>query len=158
MLSENPIRNERSKHIDYRVHSLRERVQEGEVTLVDCPTRDMIADTLTKALPSPTFTRHRDTMMGYTSHPLIQRYTRHIWPKQSTSMLITPSTMVSRARGSIVHGFDRHWFWPELKIRPTKHHHHQMETTNITTGINKHHYQPHQEWNRSVWSTDTIGR
>ena len=73
MLSENPIRNERSKHIDYRVHSLRERVQEGEVTLVDCPTRDMIADTLTKALPSPTFTRHRDTMMGYTSHPLIQR-------------------------------------------------------------------------------------
>lgn len=71
MLSENPVRNERTKHIDYRVHSLRERVRDGVVTLIDCPTKDMLADALTKALPSPAFTRHRDTMMGNRHHPLI---------------------------------------------------------------------------------------
>ena len=73
MLSENPVRNERTKHIDYRVHSLRDRVKAGTVKLVDCPTADMLADALTKALPSPAFTRHRDIMMGNKPHPLISR-------------------------------------------------------------------------------------
>jgi hypothetical protein len=34
------------------------------VRLVACPTFDMAADLLTKALPSPAFYRHRDVMMG----------------------------------------------------------------------------------------------
>ncbi|KAF7762365.1 hypothetical protein Agabi119p4_8958 [Agaricus bisporus var. burnettii] len=43
----------RTKHIDIRYHFIRWMVEEGKVRLVYCPTTDMIADILTKALPSP---------------------------------------------------------------------------------------------------------
>jgi hypothetical protein len=41
----------RTKHIDIRYHFIRDTVQCGEVSLVYCPTDDMTADILTKALP-----------------------------------------------------------------------------------------------------------
>lgn len=68
MMSENPTHRERSKHIDYRIFALRERVADGVVRLVDCPTRDMVADLLTKNLPAPAFIRHRDATLGLTPH------------------------------------------------------------------------------------------
>jgi hypothetical protein len=43
----------RTKHIDIRFHFIRWIVEEGRITLVYCPTDKMVADTLTKALPSP---------------------------------------------------------------------------------------------------------
>jgi hypothetical protein len=43
----------RTKHIDIRFHFIRWVVEEGKHRLVYCPTDDMVADTLTKALPSP---------------------------------------------------------------------------------------------------------
>ena len=67
-MSENPISNDRSKHIDYRVFALRERVADGIVRLVDCSTYDMLADPLTKNLPAPAFLRHRDVALGQTLH------------------------------------------------------------------------------------------
>ena len=42
----------RSKHIDIRFHFIRYIVEDGSIRLIYCPTNDMIADTLTKALPS----------------------------------------------------------------------------------------------------------
>lgn len=42
----------RTKHIDIRFHFIRWVISEGKLNLVYCPTEDMIADTLTKALPS----------------------------------------------------------------------------------------------------------
>ena len=42
----------RTKHIDLRYHFIRYTVQEGKIKLIYCPTNDMVADTLTKALPS----------------------------------------------------------------------------------------------------------
>jgi hypothetical protein len=42
----------RTKHIDIRFHFLRWIVEEGRLRLIYCPTDDMIADALTKALPS----------------------------------------------------------------------------------------------------------
>ena len=42
----------RTKHIDIRYHFIRFVVQNGSITLIYCPTEDMIADTLTKALPN----------------------------------------------------------------------------------------------------------
>ena len=42
----------RTKHIDVRFHFIRWIVEEGKVRLVYCPTEEMVADILTKALPS----------------------------------------------------------------------------------------------------------
>lgn len=42
----------RSKHIDIRFHFIRWIVENGTLSLVYCPTDEMVADTLTKALPS----------------------------------------------------------------------------------------------------------
>ena len=43
----------RTKHIDVRYHFIRWVVENGTLRLVYCPTADMVADALTKALPSP---------------------------------------------------------------------------------------------------------
>jgi len=42
-----------TKHIDIQFHFIRWIVKEGSLRLVFCPTADMVADALTKALPSP---------------------------------------------------------------------------------------------------------
>jgi hypothetical protein len=42
-----------TKHIDICFHFIRWIIAKGKIKLVYCPTEDMIADTLTKALPSP---------------------------------------------------------------------------------------------------------
>jgi hypothetical protein len=68
MLSETFSHRERSKHIDFRIFSLRDRVAAGVVRLVDCPTVDMVADLLTKNLPGPAFLRHRATILGFSPH------------------------------------------------------------------------------------------
>ena len=68
MMSENPVSNDRSKHIDYRVHALRERVAGGIVRLIDCASADMLADVLTKNLPAPDFSSHREVMAGLAPH------------------------------------------------------------------------------------------
>ena len=43
----------RTKHIDIHFHFIRWVVENGNICLIYCPTADMVADTLTKALPSP---------------------------------------------------------------------------------------------------------
>jgi hypothetical protein len=42
----------RTKHIDIRFHFICWIVENGSLRLVYCPTDEMVADTLTKALPS----------------------------------------------------------------------------------------------------------
>ena len=42
----------RTKHIDIRYHFIRFIVQDGTINLIYCPTEDMTADMLTKALPN----------------------------------------------------------------------------------------------------------
>ena len=42
-----------TKHIDMRYHWIRWVVEEGTMHLVYCPIDDMVANMLTKALPSP---------------------------------------------------------------------------------------------------------
>ena len=42
----------RTKHIDVRYHWIRWVVEKGSIRLIYCPTDDMVADVLTKALPS----------------------------------------------------------------------------------------------------------
>ena len=42
----------RTKHIDVHFHFIRWIVEEGKIRLIYCPTDEMVADILTKALPS----------------------------------------------------------------------------------------------------------
>lgn len=43
--------HQRTKHIDIRYHFLRNAVIDGTLDTFYCPTTDMIADIMTKALP-----------------------------------------------------------------------------------------------------------
>ncbi len=42
----------RTKHIDVRYHFIRQAIEDCTLDIVYCPTDDMVADTLTKAVPS----------------------------------------------------------------------------------------------------------
>ena len=42
----------RTKHIDIRYHFIRDKIQAGILDVIYCPTNEMAADILTKALPS----------------------------------------------------------------------------------------------------------
>mmetsp|Transcript_28739 Transcript_28739/g.67115 ORF Transcript_28739/g.67115 Transcript_28739/m.67115 type:complete len:206 (-) Transcript_28739:135-752(-) len=67
-LAANPVHKDRTKHIDMRRYALREFAADGVLQLVSCPTQDMAADALTKALPGPVFLRHRSVLLGSAPH------------------------------------------------------------------------------------------
>ena len=56
----------RTKHIDIRYHFIWYIIEAGTIKLVYCPTNDMTADTLTKALPSVK-AKHFATALGLTT-------------------------------------------------------------------------------------------
>ena len=41
-----------TKHIDIQFHFIQWVIEEGKIRLIYCPTEEMVADSLTKALPS----------------------------------------------------------------------------------------------------------
>jgi hypothetical protein len=51
-LAVNPIHHGRVKHMEIKLHFIRENVENSTIKLVYCPTELMIADILTKALPA----------------------------------------------------------------------------------------------------------
>ena len=58
-LSKNPKHHHRTKHIDISYHFVRERVISKEIEVKYCPTNNMVADIMTKALPKVTFEKFR---------------------------------------------------------------------------------------------------
>ena len=50
-MTKNPQYHGRSKHVAIKYHFIREHVSDGSVQLEYCPTKDMVADMLTKGLP-----------------------------------------------------------------------------------------------------------
>ena len=56
-LSRNQVFHERTKHIDVRLHFIRDIISEGKVSLVKIATEENPADMLTKVLPITKF-RH----------------------------------------------------------------------------------------------------
>jgi len=64
MMSENPANRERTQHVDTRVHYLRELVRDGHVKLLKCAGPQNVADALTKSLPRPALSKHRQYMWG----------------------------------------------------------------------------------------------
>ena len=61
-LAESPGNHERTKHIDIRYHSIRERVQDGTVAISHVGTKENIADIFTKQLAYVDFGRFRDSL------------------------------------------------------------------------------------------------
>lgn len=59
--------HERSKHIDVRLHFIREIVEKGEIKMEKVSTEENAADMLTKALPSSKFV-HCLELVGLSSH------------------------------------------------------------------------------------------
>jgi len=64
LMSENPTNRERSRHVDVRVHFLRDMVRDGAVKLIKCAGTQNVADALTKSLPKPAFHKHREFLHG----------------------------------------------------------------------------------------------
>jgi hypothetical protein len=58
MMSENPANRERTRHVDTRVHYLRELVRDGHVKFLKCAGPQNVADALTRSLPRPALARH----------------------------------------------------------------------------------------------------
>ena len=64
LMSENPTNRERSRHVDVRVHFLRDMVRDGSVKLIKCAGTQNVADALTKSLPRPAFHKYREFLKG----------------------------------------------------------------------------------------------
>ena len=63
-MSENPTNRERLRHVDVRIHFLRDMVRDGAVKLIKCAGMQCVADALTKSLPKPAFHKHREFLHG----------------------------------------------------------------------------------------------
>jgi hypothetical protein len=57
-LAENGRVSRRSKHIEVRFHFTRDKIMDGTIKLAYCPTNEMIADAMTKALSQNVCGRH----------------------------------------------------------------------------------------------------
>ncbi len=62
-LTKNAESQHRTKHIDVQHHYIRELVNEKELTIKWIPGSEMLADGMTKELPTETFRKHR-AMLG----------------------------------------------------------------------------------------------
>jgi hypothetical protein len=62
ILAADQVFHSRAKHIDNRYHHIRDCVEKKKIFLPHVPSSDNIADTLTKALPTPVFLRHREAL------------------------------------------------------------------------------------------------
>ena len=54
-LVRNPIQHARTKHIDIKYHFIRDHTDKGEIDIIYCSTKEMVADILMKPLPRPAF-------------------------------------------------------------------------------------------------------
>ena len=56
--SKNPKYHGKSKHIDIKYHFVKDKVAQGEISLVHVPSKDMIADSLTKPIAPEVYAQH----------------------------------------------------------------------------------------------------
>jgi hypothetical protein len=64
-IASNPVTSRHSKHFDVRLHFTREKLQDGLINIAYCPTSDMVADMLTKALDRVKLEKHRSHALGH---------------------------------------------------------------------------------------------
>jgi hypothetical protein len=73
-----PPSRERTRHVDTRVHYLRELVRDDHVKLLKCAGPQNVADALTKSLLRPALSKHRQYMWG-TRIPFSAFYLSQDW-------------------------------------------------------------------------------
>ena len=61
-LSKNPVMHGRSKHIDVRLHFLRDLTRDGVVELKHCVTQEQVANIMTKPLKLDMFLKLHESM------------------------------------------------------------------------------------------------
>ncbi|KAK3036184.1 hypothetical protein RJ639_030254 [Escallonia herrerae] len=54
-IAQNPVHNDRTKHVEVDHHFIKEKIDDGSVYLMHVPTREQTADVLTKSLHKPSF-------------------------------------------------------------------------------------------------------
>src|SRR5216117_1819144 len=89
-LAHNPEHHARTKHVDIQYHFVRNSVEDGTTQLEYCPTEDMVADGLTKAL-GPERHRRLTKMMGMSMWQKSEYYAREITKMRSGSDADTSS-------------------------------------------------------------------
>jgi hypothetical protein len=70
-IAENPSNRKGARHIDMREHFVDQLVKDRIVKLVQCRTKKMVADALTKNLPAHAFEKHRAIMLGEDEAPFL---------------------------------------------------------------------------------------
>lgn len=68
-LLHHPHGHQRTKHIDVAYKFVQDRVERGEIVCAYCPTNDMLADCLTKAVPVQKFVENRSAMGMQEAYP-----------------------------------------------------------------------------------------
>jgi hypothetical protein len=63
----------RTKHIDVRFHYVREMIENKQIIVEYRPTKEMVADILTKATPKPIFAQLRPNLLGLSSEDVIKK-------------------------------------------------------------------------------------
>ncbi|MBW0535573.1 hypothetical protein O181_075288 [Austropuccinia psidii MF-1] len=76
------VNGKRMKHVDIQLHFVKEAVKSGRIRLQYTPSKDMLADFLTKSVPKPVLTQALDSL-GVLS--LGQRTTKPGYPTQPSS-------------------------------------------------------------------------
>lgn len=59
ILTQDPQFHARSKHFDIENHFIREKIEQGLINVIYCPTDEMVADILTKGLAKPKHEKFR---------------------------------------------------------------------------------------------------
>ena len=61
---QNPVMHKRSRHIETKFHSIRDKTEDGTISFHYVPTDKMAADIFTKSLPVPKAETFRAVLMG----------------------------------------------------------------------------------------------
>jgi len=63
-LCKNPMNRQRSKHIDVKYHFIRTTLSEGKISIVYCPSEEMVVDILTKPVAKPKLIKFKTWFFG----------------------------------------------------------------------------------------------
>ena len=78
IMGHHPSNKAATRHVDMRIHFMRQHVEIATINTPFCPIFDMVADFMTKATPKATYERHMNRTMGDQSNTLPMAPIQHI--------------------------------------------------------------------------------